>query len=65
MIIVLIKNITLDSHIINFARNSDSLVVVTCIDVTCEIHMTISIANVSCIANDTPINDTVIVTNQL
>ena len=63
MIIVLSKNITLDSHIINFARNGDSLVVVTCIYVTCENHTTFSTVNVTCIADDTPINDTVIVTN--
>ena len=63
MIIVLSENITLDSHIINFARNGDSLVVVTCIDGTCEGHTTIRIVNVTCIADDTPINDTGIVTN--
>ena len=65
MIIVLSKNIKLDSHIINFACNGDSLVVDTCIDVTCENHTTISIVNVTYITNDAQLNDTVIVTNQL
>ena len=63
MIIVLNEKITLDSHRINLARNGVSLVAVTCINVTCENHTTISIVNVSCISDDTPIDATVIVTN--